>query len=115
MGRGGIEPPTHGFSVRCSDDVTPRNDKDLRSDDPTPVSDLCQESGHTAPSGECNSPRQSVVNCSQALPNDDPELAAVVAAWAELPEAVRARIVGLVEGATAQLNVKPMGGRKFTI
>jgi hypothetical protein len=66
------------------------------------VSYLCQESGHTAPSGECNSPRQSVVNCSPALPNDDPELAAVLAAWATLPEPVRARIVGLVEGALAR-------------
>jgi len=102
MGRGGVEPPTHGFSVRCSDDVTSRNDNDLRSGDPTPVSYLCQESGHTAPLGECNPPRQQAVNCSPALPNNDPELAAVVEAWDRLPEAVRARIVGLVEGATAQ-------------
>jgi len=94
----------------------PGNDNDLRSGDPTPVSYLCQESGHTTPSGECNSPRQPAVNCSQALSSnevkelpspalslegDDPELAAVVAAWATLPEAARARIVGLVEGATA--------------
>jgi len=31
----------------------------------------------------------------------DPDLGAVISAWPGLPEAVRARIVGLVEGATA--------------
>jgi len=31
-----------------------------------------------------------------------PDLEAVISAWAELPEAVKARIVGLVEGATAK-------------
>ena len=36
-----------------------------------------------------------------AVPPDDGELATVVAAWSTLPEAVRARILGLVEGATA--------------
>jgi len=41
-------------------------------------------------------------NPALSLEGDDPELAAVVAAWATLPEAVRARIVGLVEGATAR-------------
>jgi len=35
------------------------------------------------------------------LSQADPELAAVVAAWDGLPESIRARIVGLVEGATA--------------
>jgi hypothetical protein len=39
--------------------------------------------------------------CGTAACTTFPELAAVVAAWATLPEAVRARIVGLVEGATA--------------
>ena len=70
MGRGGLEPPTHGFSVRCSDDVTHGNDNDLRSGDPTPVSDVCQT---------------------------DSDLAAVVAAWAELPEAIRAGIAAMVK------------------
>ena len=34
---------------------------------------------------------------------DDPDLAVLVEAWDRLPEAVRARIVGLVEGATASV------------
>ncbi|MBI1826923.1 MAG: hypothetical protein HY287_15890 [Planctomycetes bacterium] len=35
------------------------------------------------------------------LAQNDPDLASVVAAWSELPDAVKARIVGLVEGAFA--------------
>jgi hypothetical protein len=33
----------------------------------------------------------------------DPDLGAVISAWPGLPEAVRARIVGLVEGAMASV------------
>ncbi len=77
MGRGGLEPPTHGFSVRCSDDVTPFNDNDLRSGDPTLVSNMCQT---------------------------DPDFHLVASAWPGLPEAIRARILGLVEGAIEKRN-----------
>jgi len=38
-----------------------------------------------------------------AFSEKDPDLGAVISAWPGLPEAVRARIVGLVEGATASV------------
>ena len=36
-----------------------------------------------------------------AFPTNDRELSVIAAAWSRLPEAIRARILGLVEGATA--------------
>ncbi|MEK6674241.1 MAG: hypothetical protein AABZ47_01145 [Planctomycetota bacterium] len=40
-----------------------------------------------------------LADCAQ----NDPELQAVISAWPGLPEAVRARIVGLVEGAEMRI------------
>jgi len=86
MGRGGLEPPTRGFSVRLPESVTPCSDNDLRKSADSCCTKSSAESGN-----------------SQAA---DPDLDAVIAAWATLPEAVRARIVGLVEGATESRNSK---------
>ena len=87
------------------------NHNDLKKTDSAPVSYLCQEYGKATPSGKGNSPRQVAVNSTQPAPIDDPELAAVVEAWSTLPEPIRARIVGLVEGATAQTGVRPARGK----
>ena len=75
--REGLEPPTVGLEIRCSESVTRDGAKSYESTDPA-LTDLL-----TAFSGK------------------DPDLGAVISAWAGLPEAIRARIVGLVEGATA--------------
>ena len=50
-----------------------------------------------------NSLRQGHSQVAEHLPNDtcqtDPDLAAVVAAWPELPEAIRTGIVAMVKAA----------------
>jgi len=61
--------------------INPCNDNDLRK----PADSRCTKS--SAESGN-----------SQAV---DLDLDAVIAAWATLPDGVRQRIIGLVEGATA--------------
>ena len=48
------------------------------------------------------SPDPALTDLLTAFSEKDPDLAAVVSAWLGLPEAVRARIVGLVEGAMAR-------------
>ena len=59
-----------------------------------------------AAASTCDDAPENVRLSNGLTPSDspiaDPELAAVVAAWSGLPEAVRARLVGLVEGATAR-------------
>ena len=47
-----------------------------------------------------DSPVLRAAECA-AFPMNDPELSVVLAAWSRLPEGIRARILGLVEGATA--------------
>ena len=75
----GFEPATPGLGNRCPKSVTSDGATSYEPSDPA-LTDLL-----TAFSGK------------------DPELAAVISAWPGLPEAVRARIVGLVEGATASV------------
>lgn len=45
------------------------------------------------------------------LAQESPDLASVVAAWSELPDAVRSRIVGLVEGSLAARDAGKGPGR----
>ena len=51
-----------------------------------------------------NSLRQGPSQVAEHLPNDtcqtDPDLAAVVAAWPELPEAIKAGILAMVKAAS---------------
>ena len=109
LGRGGLEPPTHGFSVRCSTNVNP----DGTSTYDTP--------GDCLPSGLPDSPSDSTpadAPCGGSDAPDappgavatDPDLAAIAGAWPTLPEAVRARIVGMVE-AVAAMNASTPDGR----
>ena len=74
--RAGIEPATHGFSVRKPDCVT----QDRVAFTPT-------DSGHVASSVALS-------------PETDPELAQVCAAWDKLPEAIRAGILAMVKATT---------------
>jgi len=75
--RGGLEPSTVGLEIRCSDSVT-RN------------AEASYESSEAA-----------LTDFLTALSAKQPDLASVVTAWPGLSDAVRARIVGIVEGATA--------------
>ena len=76
MGRVGVEPTTHGFSVRCTSDVThaePRTTDDHESDS---------------------------ASCSALSAAGDPDFALVAKAWPTLPEAVRAGIVAMIRAAS---------------
>jgi len=77
--RGGLEPSTVGLEIRCSESVTRDGATSYESSDPALTDPLTE------------------------LFRKDPDLGAVISAWPGLPEAVRARIVGLVEGATASV------------
>ncbi len=61
------------------------------------------DSFKTAPSNDLGQPAPSVAHY---LPTDtcktDPDLSAVVAAWPELPEAIRAGIVAMVKAASGK-------------
>ncbi len=76
LGRGGLEPPTHGFSVRCSDSVSSDGATTYANVDPALTALLTD-------------------SCRKW-----PELIAVVEAWPELPEAVKAGIVAMVTAAS---------------
>ncbi|MEK6676617.1 MAG: hypothetical protein AABZ47_13315 [Planctomycetota bacterium] len=78
----GLEPKTYGLKGRCSDAVSDEKTTTYEN----PVSAL--------PSGMPSEVEKDSQN--------DPELQAVISAWPGLPEAIRARIVGLVEGATTK-------------
>ena len=72
MGRGGIEPPTHGFSVRGNRPETP----DISADWTIGAAPAL----HPAP--------DSAVS--------DPDLRLLIEAWPALPEALRAGIMAMV-------------------
>jgi len=81
LGRGGIEPPTHGFSVRCTKNVTPEE---------TNTCETAKE--QLTPQLTPKSPKQGEMDTSE-LP---PDLVEIKAAWPELPEAIRSVIVAAV-------------------
>ena len=73
MGRGGFEPPTHGFSVPAIENVN------------TSKTNTC-EIEHSA----------ADVNDDKSA-HGNPELNAVIRAWDPLPEAVKRQIIDLIE------------------
>jgi hypothetical protein len=73
----GFEPATPGLGNRCPESVTRDAATSYDPSDPALTDPLTE------------------------LFRKDPDFGAVISAWPGLPEAVRARIVGLVEGATA--------------
>ena len=78
MGRGGFEPPTHGFSVRCGKNIS------------TSKTSTCESTKEQlTPQLTPKSPKQA-----QKLPSD---LAEIVAVWPELPEHIKASIKALVQ------------------
>ena len=85
MGRGGLEPPTHGFSVRCSKNINTVNTKtcDIPHEQLTPQ--LTPDS------------QKQAQNTSLEVPAD---LAEIMEVWSTLPEHVRQAIVTLVASVT---------------
>jgi hypothetical protein len=81
MGRGGFEPPTHGFSVRCSKNVTQAN------------SETCDSGKEPlTPQWTPEDPKSGLVDTSK-LPAD---LAEIVTSWPQLPDHIKAAIMALV-------------------
>jgi len=81
MGRGGIEPPTHGFSVRCSKNASPEQTK------------TCEISKtQLTPQLTPKSQKQGQID-TQNLPAD---LAEIVAVWPKLPEYIKVAVKALV-------------------
>ena len=81
MGRSGFEPPTHGFSVRCS---TPVN-IDTASDYENVTNKL-------TPNLTPKHQKQGEIDTSRL--SDD--LAEVIEMWPKLPDAIRSAIVAIV-------------------
>ncbi len=72
MGRGGFEPPTHGFSVRCSKNTNPDKTKTCEPSKEQLTPQLTPKSQKQPPNATKN---------DEQLPED---LAEIVAAWPEL-------------------------------
>ncbi len=85
MGRGGFEPPTHGFSVRCSKNVNADKTKTCENTKEQLTPQLTPDS------------QKQAQNTPLGLPAD---LADIVGAWSTLPEHVRQAIVTLVASVT---------------
>ena len=83
LGRGGLEPPTHGFSVRCPDAISDCDETTYNSDDPPSATE------------------------SAILIEKWPDLASVVTAWPDLPEPVRAGIAAMVKASTRDAPQSP--------
>jgi hypothetical protein len=84
MGRGGVEPPTHGFSVRCQENTTNETINTCGNQQPPLTPQLTPESQ-----------KQAQLDISK-LPS---ELTEVVSAWPNLPEHIKTAIMSLVNAA----------------
>jgi len=78
--RGGVEPPTHGFSVRPLDDASPDSENKLG------------DGSSSACTPACTDARHSVASAAQP----DPDVARIVAAWPSLPEPIKRAMLALV-------------------
>jgi len=82
MGRGGLEPPTHGFSVRCSKNTNTCETK------------TCETSKEPlTPQLTPQSHKQPQIDTSK-LP---PDLARIIESWPTLPDHIKAAIKIMVE------------------
>ena len=74
MGRGGLEPPTHGFSVREIDNL------------------------NTSKKSTCDfEHRAAAVNDAKSV-HETPELQVLIERWDDLPESIRKQIIELAGG-----------------
>ena len=73
MGRAGIEPATHGFSVRRDESIT-------------------GQSGDT-----CDTPNDPLGVLLGVLSQESPDLAMIVKAWPTLPGPIKAGILALIQ------------------
>ena len=78
MGRGGVEPPTHGFSVRCDNGITSAQDSTSESS------------------------QKNLSLYLALLVQKHPDLALIAEAWPNLPEHIRAAIKALVQTHTGE-------------
>jgi hypothetical protein len=82
LGRGGIEPPTHGFSVRCRKDTSQEKTKTCKSTETQLTPQLTPKT-----------PKQAEIDTQNLLP----DLAEIVTIWPELPEHIKAAIKALIQ------------------
>ena len=75
MGRGGLEPPTHGFSIHCQGELT-----DCRSN----TSEPC---------------KKNLAENLALLVQEHPDLAQIGEAWPNLPEHIKQAIKALINTA----------------
>ncbi|MHC4640522.1 MAG: hypothetical protein ACYS32_02680 [Planctomycetota bacterium] len=81
------EPPTHGFSVRCPENVSVENTKTCETAETQLTPQLTPKS-----------PKHPEID----TPNLPPDLAEIVAVWPKLPEHIKAAIKALVQTSKEQ-------------
>jgi hypothetical protein len=82
MGRGGFEPPTHGFSVRCTENTSAEKTKTCEAVETQLTPQLTPKSQ-----------KQSKIDTSE-LP---PDLAEIVTVWPVLPDHIKVAIKALIK------------------
>jgi hypothetical protein len=92
MGRGGVEPPTRGFSFRCPENTTSDKTKTYEN----PKTKLTHQLTPNPQDGlrQIQKSHQKTTKDDQQLPED---LAEIVSAWPNLPETIKAEIKALVQ------------------